>query len=329
MSANLRTPGIGERLTQLAYLLKHTFTIVGRDPGILRPWVRMAIYSIVMASLFFLAIIAFVSGAAALGGFLIAGSVLMFVYKFFYFVRQEMRQSWLVTEALKGERRSAAEAGARIKSLIWTCRKIALIDLTVAWMLNMARRSGKAGMLVRLLMRGIEEVWDLVNHYLLPSAAVDGLGIRESVGQMYRLKDNVPETLTGVFGIDIAGRAVGTIMGPVYFLLIIGSLVLGLWVGEALPTFYAGDIAVWLEHPEALPETLHFNWLPLLLALWLGKIGSVILERVTTSVKVIYFSIFYMRITHLEDIIPEIREQLDSYLRMEARDPEPVVTPST
>ncbi len=328
MTEQLRKPGIGERLTQLAYLLKHTFTIVGRDPGILRPWVRMAVYSIIMASLFFLAIFAFVLGSNGIGAMLIAASVLMFIYKFFYFVRQEMRQSWLVTEALKGERRSAAEAKARIKSLIWTCRKIALIDLAVAWMLNMARRSGKAGMLVRLLMRGIEEVWDLVNHYLLPSAAVDGLGIRESIGQMHRLKDNVPETLAGVFGIDIAGRAVGTIMGPIYFLLIVGSLALGLWLGEALPAFYAGDIAAWLEHPEPLPETLHFNWLPLLLALWAGKIGSVILERVTTSVKVIYFSIFYMRITHLEAIVPEIREQLDSYLRMEAEDPEPV-TPTS
>ncbi len=328
MQQNLRKPGIGERLIQLVYLLKHTFTIVGRDPGILRPWVRMAIYSLVMSSLFFAAVIAFVVGGYVTGGILIGISVLMFLYKFFYFVRQEMRQSWLVTEALKGERRSAAEAKARIKSLIWTCRKIALIDLAVAWILNMSRKGGKSGRLVRLLLRGIEEVWDLVNHYLLPSAAVDGLGISDGISRMHRLKDNVPETLAGVFGIDVAGRAVGTIMAPVYLVLIIGSVALGLWIGEGIPAFYAGNLAALLEHPEPLPDTLHFNWLPLLLALWLGKTGSVILERVTASVKVIYFSIFYMRITHVEDIIPEIREQLDSYLRMEAENPEPV-TPAS
>lgn len=54
-----------------------------------------------------------------------------------------------------------------------------------------------------------------------------------------------------------------------------------------------------------------------------------VLDRLTNSVKVIYFSIFYMRITHVEAIIPEIRGELDAYLRMEAEDPEPVAEPSS
>jgi len=55
----------------------------------------------------------------------------------------------------------------------------------------------------------------------------------------------------------------------------------------------------------------------------------VVLDRLTNSVKVIYFSIFYMRITHADSIIPEIRDELDAYLRMEAEDPAPVADPST
>lgn len=326
MTEQLRKPGIGERLGQLAYLLKHTFTIVGRDPGILRPWVRMAIYGMVMATLFFSGIFAIVVGAGGLGGLLIAVSALMFLYKFFYYVRQELRQSWLVSEALQGRTRSADEARARVRELRPTYRRIALIDMLVAWILSMARKSDKAGALVRLLMRGLQEVWDLVNHYLLPSAAVDGYGIREGVGRMKVLKDNVPETLAGVFGIDIAARAVGTIMAPIYFLLVLGAIALGLWVGDSLPAFYVGDIRQMLNDVEAdfLPEVMHFSWLPLLIALWIGKLGSVVLERVSTSVKVIYFSIFYMRITHIEDIVPEIRGELDRYLRMEAEEVSPV-----
>ncbi|MFW5927299.1 MAG: hypothetical protein ACOCSR_04535, partial [Wenzhouxiangella sp.] len=204
MPQTLRKPGFGERLNQLGYLLKHTFTIVGRDPGIIRPWVRMAIYGMVMASIFFVGIAALVVDASSIGGTLIAIAVALFVYKFFYYTRQELRQSWLTSEALKGEKRSADEAKARVKELAWTARKIALIDMLVAWMVSMARRSDKAGRLVKLFMRGVEEVWDLLNHYLLPSAAVDGYGIRDGVGRMGTLKDNVPETLAGVFGIDIA-----------------------------------------------------------------------------------------------------------------------------
>ena len=329
MQKNLRKPGIGERLTQLAYLLKHTFTLVGRDPGIIRPWIRMTIYGLVMTCFFFAAIMAFVIGAQGLGSTLLAISVLLFIYRFFYYTRQELRQSWLVTEALQGRKRSADEAKARVKELAWTARKIALIDLTVSWFMAMARSNNKSGRLVRLLLRGIEEVWDLLNHYLLPSAAVDSLGIRDGVSRMGKLKDNVPETLAGVFGIDIAARAVGTIMSPIYFLLFIGAIALGLWVGDAVPAFYAGDIRAMFDNLDAdfLPDPMHFSWLPLLIAIWIGKLGSVVLERLSTSVKVIYFSIFYMRITHVEDIIPEIRDELDSYLRMEAEDPDPVASP--
>jgi hypothetical protein len=329
MQQTLRKPGFGERLKQLAYLLKHTFTIVGRDPGIIRPWIRMTIYGTVLTSIFFLGLAAFAVDADGTGIGLILVSGLLFIYRFFFDTRQQLRQSWLVSEALQGEKRSAAESGARVKALAWNARKIALLDMLVAWMMSMARSSGKAGAIVRLFMRGVEEVWDLLNNYLLPSAAVDGYGIRESVSRMGTLKDNVPETLAGVFGIDIAARAVGAIMAPVYLLLFAVAVALGLWVGDAVPAFYAGDIREWLNNVEArfLPEQMHFSWLPLLIAIWLGKLGGVVLDRLTKSVKVIYFSIFYMRITHVETIVPEIRDELDAYLRMEADDPEPVAAP--
>jgi hypothetical protein len=330
MQQTLRKPGFGERLKQLAYLLKHTFTIVGRDPGIIRPWIRMTIYGTVLTSIFFLGLAAFAVDADGTGIGLILVSGLLFIYRFFFYTHQQLRQSWLVSEALQGEKRSAAESGARVKALAWNARKIALLDMLVAWMMSMARSSGKAGAIVRLFMRGVEEVWDLLNNYLLPSAAVDGYGIRESVSRMGTLKDNVPETLAGVFGIDIAARAVGAIMAPVYLLLFAVAVALGLWVGDAVPAFYAGDIREWLNNVEArfLPEQMHFSWLPLLIAIWLGKLGGVVLDRLTKSVKVIYFSIFYMRITHVETIVPEIRDELDAYLRMEADDPEPVAAPN-
>lgn len=331
MQQTLRKPGFGERLKQLAYLLKHTFTIVGRDPGIVRPWVRMTIYGLVLTCVFFSAITAFIVGANGIGTLLLLGSIVLFFYRYFFDTRQELRQSWLVSEALKGEKRSADQAGARVKALAWTARKIALIDMLVAWVMSLSGKSGKAGALVRLLMRGLEEVWDLVNHYLLPSAAVDGYGIRDSVSRMGTLKDNVPETLAGVFGIDIAARAVGSIMVPIYMVLFLAAVALGLWLGDAVPAFYAGDARELFNNVEAgfLPEEMHFSWLPLLVALWLAKLGGVVLDRLTNSVKVIYFSIFYMRITHAEDIVPEIRGELDSYLRMEAEEPEPVADPSS
>lgn len=329
MTEHLKQPGFRERLTQLGYLLKHTFTLIGRDPGIIRPWIRMTVYGLIMINVFFLGILAITLEFGGTGTLLLLAAVSMFFYKHFYYTRQEMRQSWLVSETLQGRQRGAGDAGRRVAELKSIVRSIGWTDMVVAWAVGMARRSGKAGALVRMFMKGIEEVWDLLNHYLLPSAAVDGYGVREGVSRMKTLQNNVPETLAGVFGIDIASRAVGAVMGPVYFILILLALSLGLWVGESVPAFYAGDIGSMLNGVDAdfLPATMHFSWLPLFLAIWMGKMGSVVLERMTTSVKVIYFSIFYMRITHRDDIIPEIRGELDGYLKMEDPAPSPVTLP--
>ncbi|MBL39422.1 MAG: hypothetical protein CMP07_13535 [Xanthomonadales bacterium] len=325
----LRKPGFGERLRQLGYLFKHTFTLVGRDPGIVRPLARMSIYGAVTTSVFFCALLAFGLDADGTGIALLLAAIGLFIYKFFYYNRQELRQSWLAAETLQGRKRSAAEAAARVDELAWTARKLALIDMLVARLAQLARGE-KAGFLVRIVAGALVEVWDLVNHYLLPAAAVDGLGIRDGVARMHKLRDNVPETLAGVFGIDIAARAVGAIMGPVYLLLVVGSGALGLWIGNDLPAFHVGGMADLLGRTgiDVDAESLYFAWLPTLIALWIGKLGSVVLERTTTTVKVIYFTVFYMRITHGDAIIDEIRGELDSYLRMEADDVEPVASPA-
>lgn len=329
MTGQLRRPGIKERVSQLGYLLKHTFAIVGKDPGIVRPWVRMTLYAVVMSSCFFLAIALLALGKGLVGTLLLLLAFSLFLYKYFYYVRQELRQSWLVAEALQGRSRDASSAGQRVAELASTARGIAWIDLLMSGLVKFGLQRGKVGRLLGLVLRGLIEVWDLVNHYLLPSTAVDSHGIKDGISRMQRLKESVPETLGGVFGIDIAARAVGTIMSPIYAIMVILALLLGIWLGDAVPAFYAGDLMQNVEASNGvpLPETLHFSWLPLLIALWIGKLFSVVLERVTTSVKVIYFTIFYMRITHAEDILPEIRDELEAYLRMEAEEVEPVAAP--
>jgi len=330
-SKTLRQPDIKERLAQLGYLLKHTFSLVGRAPGITRPWIRMTLYAVVMVSLFFISVIALWVNNGSIGTPALLLSLGMFVYKYFYYVRQELRQSWLVGEALKGQNRSATEAAARVKTLKGAARGIALFEMVFSGMLSWALRTGPGGALMTLLLKGIGEVWDLVNHYLLPSVIIDGHGIRDSVSRMGRLKENVPETLIGVFGIDVAAKAVGTIMFPVYALLTIGGVAAGIWVGDSLAGYHLGDLLAGTELAGAgpLPESLPVSALPLLIALWIGKLISVVLERLTTSVKVIYFSIFYMRITHADAMTPDVRDELEAYLRMEAGDPEPVASPAS
>ncbi|MDX1626975.1 MAG: hypothetical protein R3323_10710, partial [Wenzhouxiangellaceae bacterium] len=175
MTESLRTPGLGDRLRQLGYLLKNTFTLVGRDPGIVRPLVRMAVYGTVMATLFFIALLCLGVGATGLGVTLLLVATLLFLYKFFYYNRQELRQSWLATELVQGRTRTASEAAGRVAELRSTARALAWLDILFAWIGRFTNRGGKFGWLVGLLARGLVEVWDLANHYLLPAAAADGL----------------------------------------------------------------------------------------------------------------------------------------------------------
>ena len=86
------------------------------------------------------------------------------------------------------------------------------------------------GKLVNLFLPGLNEVWDRVNHDVLPAIAVDRLTLTDGVKKMKDLRDQVPETLTGVFGIDFIGRTVGQVTGGLYVLLILaagGAMYLG------------------------------------------------------------------------------------------------------
>ncbi|MFW5967494.1 MAG: hypothetical protein ACOCV2_08260 [Persicimonas sp.] len=41
-----------------------------------------------------------------------------------------------------------------------------------------------------------------------------------------------------------------------------------------------------------------------------------LLKRTVTAVKVVYFTIFYIKITHADRIAPELQEELADYLKM-------------
>lgn len=320
-----RRPGIGERFGQLGYLLKHTFSIVGRDSDILAPLVRMAIYGFVLVTVFFIGILAIAMDAGGWGTLLLITAACLFTYKFFYYNRQELAQSWLVFETACGNDRDLEAARGRVAELKGQARRLALLDMMAAWIASRRGsndKQGIAGALVNLVLAGLTEIWDLANHFLLPAVAVDRLDLREGASRLSRLKDNVPETLVGVFGIDIMGRAVGTIMAPLYILLVLAGIGTGLWLGDSLPTalsagqvgaLFPGDYPGW---SPVDPDTV-FNWLPLLVCLWIGKMAGTVFERMVTSVKVIYFTLFYARLMHAESLAPDIREELESYLKLD------------
>jgi len=324
---NLDSVPFSDRLSRIGYLLKHTFTVVGRDTDIAAPWAWMNVYAIVMVTAFFGGITGFFAGSTTFGIGSLGVAILMFVYKYFFYNYKEMAQSWLVYETICGRDRSYADAKQTAKKRAAGVRKLAGLDMLMAYLVSQrggGDNQGWGAKLVNLFLTGLNEVWDLVNHYMLPAIAIDQLTLTDGVKKMKDLRDQVPKTLMGVFGIDFIGRVVGQVTGGLYVLLILaagGAMYLG---GEALPEAFQYTIQ---ENPLGSgPLTL--NVLPLILGLYVGKLFGVVFERTVTSVKVIYFTIFYMQITHRDRIADDLRLQLVSYLRMEEQPAEDLAAAS-
>jgi len=314
-----RKPGLSERFAQMGYLLKHTATIVGRDRDITTPIIRTILFSVALVTLFFTTFAAYVVDADGAGTLLLLAWLIAGIYHFFYFNRQELALSWLVFETAAGRDRSFSEATDNTGKLGRQVRTLALLDMAAAWIARQRGNSEKNGLLTNLILGAMTEGWDLVNHFLLPAFAVDGVGFRDGMDKLRATRENVPETLVGVFGIDVLGRVVGTIVAPLYTLLILVGAALGIWASGIMPAdFQAGRLSDVLP-PEAfnyLPVTADntYNWFPLFVCIFLGALVSSSFKRVVTAVKVIYFTLFYARILHVEELAPDIREELESYL---------------
>lgn len=320
-----RKPGLSERFAQLGYLLKHTATIVGRDRDILAPVLRTVVFSVILVTLFFAMIAAYVVGANGAGTLFLLAWLGVGFYHFFYFNRQELALSWLVFETAAGRDRSFAEATGHAGRLGGQIRMLALLDMAAAWIAWRRNNSNNSGLLTNLVLGAMTEGWDLVNHFLLPAFAVDGVGFRDGMSKLRATRENVPETLVGVFGIDVIGRVVATIVAPLYILLILVGLIVGVWASATMPAaFEVGRLGDVLP-PEAfdyLPVSADsvFNWLPLFVCIFLGKLVSSAFKRVVTGVKVIYFTLFYARILHADELAPDIRDELESYLSFGSKD---------
>lgn len=313
------------RLAQLGYLFKHSFTIVGRERMILAPVIRMVVYAVVMVLLFFIGVYLAAGNGGGSTWFLLAGAI-MFIYKFFYYNRAELTLSRLVYETAIGntpDRQAVRQEIAGLKSQV---RILGALDMLSAWIES---RKKRAGGLMTLLLGGLVQVWDLINNFLLPVFAIDKLGLKDGVNELKRLKEHVPETLAGVFGINILGGVIGTLMTPFHGGGIIVGIGSGLLLGDRMPAAFSGGelrelFSAMPELGMIGPETV-FNWLPLIVLVFLGFMLHALLGRVVTALKVIYFTLFYIRIAHPERLASDLRADLEGYLEMEEQDMEPAL----
>ncbi len=307
---NKKRRGFKEQLHSLKFLLKNSVTIVGDNREIMYPFVAMVVYNFVVATLSFMGIAFLFFGnviTILMGIAMIGFAILLWVYEFFFFAYQKTRLSWLIYEMLCGRERSFSDARKHTSQLKSQIRKIALLDMLKTWIQSQkSSRGGIMSTIINLAIAGLAKVIDLAKHYMLPAVAIDGLGVRETIEQMKTLKERVPETLVGMFGVDILGNIVIKLIAPVYILIGAIGVALSVAMGWIFPSFMVIDL-----------DGLAIAWPVLLAMLFFIKSISILLSNLTACLKVSYFTTFYTEITHREELTPKLQAELESFLKLE------------
>jgi len=296
-----------DRLKDTGFLLKNSFTIIGKDKDIKTPTIRMAILSFIMTTIFFLSIAMFLSSKklASVASILMAIDILLLLpFSFFYYVRQKANQSWIVYNTLVGKDISYEDAVVHTKLEKGKLRLIAFVDMVVKYISGQKgkERKGVVGILINLFLSALVEIWDLLSHYMLPAVVIEQKSLKEIVPEIKELKNNVPATLAGVFGIDFAGNVISSLLAPFYLLMFAISVGLGYL------------LAMFTEATNVVIYDISFSWAPVLLGFYLMFVFGGVVKKAVESVKVIYFTIFYTSLTRPEMITPDIRGEITRYL---------------
>ncbi len=295
-----------ERLKDTGYLLKNSFTIIGKDSDIITATWRMIIMMVVLTTLLFFAFYTFFAGSLVGWGVLaLLVAIVMGFYRFFFDVKQKACQAWVVYNTVCGKDISFKDAQKHTQEVKWTLRKIAVVDILMSYVKSQQknRKGGILGFLVLLFLKALEEVWDLLSHYMIPAVVVEQKKITELVPQMKALRKNVPATLVGVFGIDFVGNVVGQLLGPIYFVLFLLSVGIGYLTAGTLPSWTIYGFTI--------------SWLPPLIMLYLISIIGGGIKKFVHSIKVIYFTIFYTAIQYPGKIDKSMKAELTHYLKFE------------
>jgi hypothetical protein len=298
------------RFNDTIYLLKHSFTIIEKDKDILRPAIHMFIFSSLLTTIFFISILTFITGTmVGVGVFLLLLWLFVLIpYSYFFYVRQKACQSWIVYNTIIGKDIDYPIAHKHTHKVRWTLRGIAFIDFIMGTFgKNKSNDKGIVSVLINLALAALQEVWDLLSHYMIPAIVIEQKKLKQIIPQLKKLKENVPAALVGVFGIDFVGNIIGMILGTVYIAMFAVAFAIGYLVALVAPStaFVLGGVA--------------FSWIPIFVIAFVSFLLGGVLNAAVHSVKTIYFTIFYTSLTRPKKMTSDMRKELTRYLKFGKR----------
>jgi hypothetical protein len=293
---------IGEKFQDTLFLLKNTYSLLGRNPALLKPVTQIILVSLILSTLFWGSILSLflVTKTVAVGlvGVLIA--FILYFWSFFYFTELKLRLSWLACTTACGTKPAFEQSQRMADSVGDKIRLLAFIDMFFKY-LGSIRDTEKQGMwgaiksfLINLILEGAIEIWDLVNHYLIPAIAIDRLTLKTAVVQIKDLRNHVPSVLMGVFGIDFVGDVIAWIVAPMY-----GTLIT------------IAGVLILLLHPEQVQVVATI----IIIVAYIGTISHQILAAIVEATKIIYFTLFYTVLRHADQLDSDMKQKANAFLK--------------
>jgi hypothetical protein len=298
---------LGEKGQQILGLLHTSFSLLGREE--LRSLLtKRLIFSLICHGITLVAITTLVfKSHEGFGMFLLFVLVLViYPYSFFYHVRMRARQTWFSYASITNHADPLTEAKRMVASQKWKLRLFAIVELALRHASNQDRKRRSIWqLLVASILALLEGIYKIAESYLMPTVVIDRLSLTDAAQKLRDITQHVPQTLAGVFGLDLLGSVTAGLLGLLFTVL----LILGLGLGYILPqldmvnpeyTVNIGNVSLFLY--------------PVLIALVFSSFIRASLRILVSSLQASYFAVFYTRINHASELTPERQSQVERYL---------------
>lgn len=289
------------KIDDLIALWKATFSLINQYDDLKKPLYRLLTYRIINIILIFSVITILIAWKFMWLLFLLIPILcIMNIHIHFFKARKEATAWAMVYDSITWKEVNFKKSSKEIKEIKWSIRIIWLID----WLMSSSKNKEPKGF-KRILFAVLNEVWDLVNHFLIPAVAIEKKSVSDVIWNMKNLRNNIPATLVGVFWIDFIWDVVNRLLFPIGALLF---LITG-WISFAISYFF--DPVSYI-----IPITNDFNltFIPFVVIFFIFALCSTTIKALSNYIKVIYFSVFYVSVNKPVEIVEEWRDQLTNYL---------------
>lgn len=304
----IRKQGFKKALANCLFILRYSLALVKKNRNILTPAIQTWIYSFVLRLMCIVLFYQFVlSPLPITKGMVVTLLFIIFIlfpYRFFFDVRQQAKEVLMVFNEVQSKTISFNTLGKVLHPVGGKLRLIAIMNFLLT--VSRPSRQGRKGFLsfiYMLLFSMLEGIWDLAEHYLLPAVVIDQLSLSEATKKIKALKDHLPETLVGVFGIGFSGIILAALGRSIYFVFLVVGIALGYFFPDYFPL-----------HNLSKHGHIILNYFPIYIFLSIAILINSVIVPVYDFIKNIYFTIFFILVDRPETLSPETKENLTDFV---------------